>query len=70
MFLEIQPTVFRFSGEVWLVVHSREFLCPGGDVIESEDSGKQLVVRATMVLSEARGLSLFLVIRGGIACNG
>ena len=24
----------------------------------------------TMVLSEARGLSLFLVIRGGIACNG
>ncbi len=25
---------------------------------------------STMVLSEARGLSLFLVIRGGIACNG
>jgi hypothetical protein len=24
----------------------------------------------TIVLSEARGLSLFLVIRGGIACNG
>src|SRR4030095_3695446 len=25
---------------------------------------------STMVLSEARGLSLFLVKRGGIACNG
>jgi hypothetical protein len=26
--------------------------------------------RSTMVLSEARGLWLFLVIRGGITCNG
>jgi hypothetical protein len=40
--------------------------------IESGKVGKRVLVSSvsTMVLSEARGLSLFLVIRGGIACNG
>ena len=33
------------------------------------DSKRAGASEATMVLSEARGLSLFLVIRGGIACN-
>jgi hypothetical protein len=36
--------------------------------LECARRGKQEML--TMVLSEARGLSLFLVIRGGIACNG
>jgi hypothetical protein len=36
----------------------------------SKERQAELVLKATMVLSEARGLWLFLVIRGGIACNG
>lgn len=41
-FLEIQPTVVsRLSGEVWLVVHSREFLCPGDDAIELERAASE-----------------------------
>ena len=65
----------RFAREVllWLVcdrcgVHVPMVTTP----IESGKVGKRVLVSlvSTMVLSEARGLSLFLVIRGGIACNG
>jgi hypothetical protein len=43
----------------------------GGDAIEFERAASRTgAQKATMVLSEARGLWLFLVIRGGIACNG
>src|ERR1700745_19221 len=40
-------------------------------VIESERAASERALqKPTMVLSEARGLQLFLVIRGGITCNG
>ncbi len=43
----------------------------GGHAIEFEKATSEPVVsEATMVLSEARGLWLFLVIREGITCNG
>jgi len=43
----------------------------GDAAIEFERAASELVAsEATMVLSEARGLWLFLVIREGIACNG
>jgi hypothetical protein len=43
----------------------------GDDAIELERATSELVAsKATMVLSEARGLWLFLVIREGITCNG
>ena len=47
------------------------FSADGDDAIEFERATSELVAsKATMVLSEARGLWLFLVIRGGITCNG
>ena len=43
----------------------------GDDADQSQNLASDLVLgMSTMVLSEARGLSLFLVIRGGITCNG
>ena len=46
------------------------FSAEGDDAVEFERAASGLVAtEATMVLSEARGLWLFLVIRGGIACN-
>ena len=68
LFLEIQPTLFRYPEEVRLVVHSRKvsLLLVASSSVQDAASRTML----TMVLSEARGLSLFLVIRGGIACNG
>ena len=66
--LEIQPTVFRYR---WRRLGS----CPSHKVspllvarFDVQDAASRTML--TMVLSEARGLSLFLVIRGGIACNG
>ena len=47
------------------------FSADGDDMIEFERAASGLVAtEATMVLSEARGLWLFLVIREGITCNG
>ena len=47
------------------------FSADGDDAIEFERATSELVAsKATMVLSEARGLWLFLVIREGITCNG
>jgi hypothetical protein len=47
------------------------FSAEGDDAIEFERAASGLVAsEATMVLSEARGLWLFLVIREGITCNG
>jgi hypothetical protein len=40
-FLEIQPTLFRFSEDVWLVVHSRKVPVNGGHAIEFERRGKR-----------------------------
>jgi hypothetical protein len=41
------------------------------DAARVRESGKRAgASEATMVLSEARGLWLFLIIRGGITCNG
>jgi hypothetical protein len=57
-------------GSLWLVCHIRGFHLPVVTTpIESQNlaSGPGIWV-STMVLLEARGLSLFLVIRGGIAC--
>ena len=46
------------------------FSADGDDAIELERAASELVaLEATMVLSEARGLWLFLVIREGITCN-
>jgi hypothetical protein len=43
----------------------------GDDAVEFKRAASELVAsEATMVLSEARGLWLFLVIREGITCNG
>jgi hypothetical protein len=75
--LEIQPTVCKCpaialegfcSGVSALSVGSSSVVTTP---IESRNraSGPGFGV-STMVLSEARGLSLFLVIRGGITCNG
>jgi hypothetical protein len=66
-FLEIQPTVVHFSGEVWLLSILVRFSADGDDAIEFERAASELVAsEATMVLYEARGLRLFLVIREGI----
>jgi hypothetical protein len=74
--LEIQPTACKCSprfareGSLWPVFHFRGFHPPVATTpIESQNlaSGAGIWV-STMVLFEARGLSLFLVIRGGIAC--
>ena len=47
------------------------FSADGDDAIEFKRAASELVAsEATMVLSEARGLWLFLVIREGITCNG
>ena len=46
------------------------FSADGDDAIEFERAASELVASgATMVLSEARGLWLFLVIREGIGCK-
>src|SRR3984893_17387630 len=76
--LEIQPTAVSVPPD------SLERFCSGclpslwGSSADGDDAnrvwklGKRVLVSSvsTMVLSEARGLSLFLVIRGGIAGNG
>ena len=77
--LEIQPTVCkcapRFAREVLLLACLPSLWgssADGDDANRVWKLGKRVLVFSvsTMVLSEARGLSLFLVKRGGIACNG
>ena len=51
---------------LWSILVS--FLCCWWQRSSMQDAASRTML--TMVLSEARGLSLFLVIRGGIACNG
>ena len=47
------------------------FSADGDDAVEFERATSEPVAsKATMVLSEAHGLWLFLVIREGITCNG
>ena len=67
------PAHFRFTslekfGLLSMLVSS----CADGDhVIELERAASVAgCFEATMVLSEARGLWLFLVLREGITCNG
>jgi hypothetical protein len=71
VFLEIQPTLVSL---LWSSLLCGPFpwvslliLAMPSSLRDSKPAGAS---EATMVLSEARGLSLFLVIRGGIACNG
>ena len=54
---------------LWSVLMS--FSADGDGAVELERAASELVAsEATMVLSEAHGLRLFLVIREGITCNG
>src|SRR6266704_6666661 len=71
LFLDIQPTVvsllWRSLALLSILV---SFSADGDDAIEFERATSELVAsKATMVLSEARGLWLFLVIREGITCK-
>jgi hypothetical protein len=76
IFLEIQPTVCKSASRFEREVFSLGCL-PSlwGSSADGDDAhrvcrvGKRVLVSlvSTMVLSEAQGLSLFLVIRGGIA---
>jgi hypothetical protein len=67
LFLDIQPTVvsllWRKFGLLSILV---SFSADGDDAIEFESASELVASEATMVLSEARGLWLFLVIREGI----
>jgi hypothetical protein len=71
-FLEIQPTVgFTALEKFGLLSTFMSFSADGDDAVEFKRAASELVAsEATMVLSEARGLWLFLVIREGITCNG
>ena len=65
----------RFAREVWALTCWPSLWgssADGDDANRVWKLGKRVLVSSvsTMVLSEARGLSLFLVKRGGIACNG
>ena len=66
-FLEIQPTLIRDPGGLAYCPILMRFLCCWWQNRVQDAASRTML---TMVLSEARGLSLFLVIRGGIACNG
>ena len=67
LFSRSSPLKFRFSGEAWPMPMLINFLCGGWRCHRVRESGKpDWCSRSTMVLSEARGLWLFLVIRGGI----
>ena len=67
-FSRSSPLLFRYSEEFGLLSILVSFLWGWCQSSSVQDAASRTV--ATMVLSEARGLSLFLVIRGGIACNG
>ena len=71
LFSRSSPLKFRFSGEAWSITHAHKFPPRRVRCYRDRESGKpDCGSRSTMVLSEARGLWLFLVIRGGITCNG
>ena len=66
-FLEIQPTVVSLLRRSLACCPCHEFSADGDDAVEFKRAASELVAsEATMVLSEARGLWLFLVIREGI----
>jgi hypothetical protein len=73
--LDLQPTVcvsappIRSGVLLWTVCPSRGFLCRGCQRQSGlRDFASEIdICVVIMVLSEARGLSLFLIIRGGIA---
>jgi hypothetical protein len=67
LFLEIQPTVVSFPEKFDLLSILVSFSADGDAAVEFERATSEPVAsEATMVLSEARGLWLFLVIREGI----
>jgi uncharacterized protein with PQ loop repeat len=71
-FLEIQPTVVSLSLErfgLLSILVSFSALMTMLSIFR-ERQARRVASEATMVLSEARGLWLFLVIRGGITSNG
>src|SRR5438270_9538194 len=70
-FLEIQPTEVSTSLEKFgLLFILVSFSAAGDAAVEFKRAASELVAsEATMVLSEARGLWLFLVIREGIGCK-
>ena len=70
-FLEIQPTEVSSSLEKFgLLFILVSFSAAGDAAVEFKRAASELVAsEATMVLSEARGLWLFLVIREGIGCK-
>jgi hypothetical protein len=64
-FSRSSPLCFVTSEDARLVIHSRTFFFCCWQSSGAQDAASRTM--STMVLSEARGLSLFLVIRGGIA---
>ena len=74
--LEIQPTVCKCPslsarrGLACDLPFLYGFSAVGGSEANRVCKTRQAEWTLTMVLSEARGLWLFLVIRRGIACNG
>src|ERR1700751_383506 len=70
--LDIQPTICRWlsiarEGLLWIALPFPRFISRGDSARRFLKLGKRFDSVATMVLSEARGLWLFLVLRGGIA---
>jgi hypothetical protein len=70
--LDIQPTICRWLSIasrvlLWIAFPFPRFIFRVVNVRRFLKLGKRFDFVATMVLSEARGLSLFLVLRGGIA---
>src|SRR6266568_1400439 len=71
--LDLQPTVYAIAPPIrsevllWTVLPSRGFLCRWRQCQSGRrDFASEIdVCVVIMVLSEARGLSLFLIIRGG-----
>ena len=57
LFSRSSPLKFRFSGEAWLIAHAHKFAPLMWRCHRVRKSGKpDWVLKATMVLSEARGL--------------
>ncbi len=72
LFLEIQPHCSFTSLERFGLISILVSFSARVTMLSSwrERQARRVASEATMVLSEARGLWLFLVIRGGITCNG
>ena len=69
-FLEIQPTEISLLEKFGFLSILARFSADGDAAVEFKRAASELVAfEATMVLSEARSLWLFLVIREGIGCK-